>query len=460
MNKSVKWTLVGLALVGGIVALAKMTGGDGDSGTKVAVEKIDTRSITETVSASGKIYPEVEVKVSPDISGEITALTVQEGDSVRKGQVLARIFADIYSSQRDQAAAQVAQSQASVANSAAGLAALKAQLDQDRNSYNRNKQLFDEKVISKAELEQFETKLQASQAQYNAAVQGIRAQQAGVQGSRTQLAQANKNLGRATIVAPMDGIVSQLNVKLGERVVGTAQMAGTEMLRVANMNTLEVRVDVGENDVVKVHTGDSADVQVDAYNNRKFRGVVTQIASSTNKTGGMQASTNDVTNYEVHIRIDPSSYADLMDPARPKAFPFRPGMNANASIKTRRRDNVLSIPITSVAARVKGSDKNLEENKKDKDKEKDNEGLDDAGTAGAGADGVEEVAFVVKTDGTVEKRVVTTGIQDMNYIEVLTGLKPGEQVVSAPFNAISKSLKNGDRVKVVKKDELFENKKK
>ncbi|RYZ24366.1 MAG: HlyD family efflux transporter periplasmic adaptor subunit [Chitinophagaceae bacterium] len=454
-----KWLLIGGVALLLIIVLAKVAGGSKEEGTRVAVEKTVTRAITETVNASGKIYPEVEVKVSPDISGEITELYVQEGDSVVKGQVLARIFADIYSAQRDQAAAQVAQSQAQVANSSAALAALKAQLDLDRATYNRNKQLYDEKVISKAELEQYESKLRGSESQYNAALQGIRAGQAGVQGSRTQLSMANKNLNRATIVAPMNGIVSLLNVKKGERVVGTAQMAGTEMLRVANMRSLEVRVDVGENDVVKVHNGDSADVMVDAYNNRKFRGVVTQIAASTNKTGGASVgATNDVTNYEVHIRLDPAAYADLMDPARPRAFPFRPGMNASADIKTRRRDNVLAVPITAVAARVKGSDKNLDDKKKENKKE-DEAGIDE-GNAPANSDEVEEVVFVVKADKTVEKRVVKTGIQDINYIEVLSGLKAGEQVVTAPFNAISKSLKDKDKVAIVDKEKLFDNNKK
>jgi HlyD family secretion protein len=455
-NNTVKWLLIGVGALIVILLLAKMAGGNKEEGIRVAIEKTGTRSITETVNASGKIYPEVEVKVSSDISGEITQLNVVEGDSVVKGQVLARIFADIYSAQRDQAAAQVAQSQAQVANSSAAIAALKAQYDQDRTTYNRNKQLYDEKVISKSELEQTETKMRASESQYNAALQGIRAGQAGVQGSRTQLSMANKNLARATIVAPMNGIVSQLNVKLGERVVGTAQMAGTEMLRVANMGSLEVRVDVGENDVVKVHTGDSADVMVDAYNTRKFRGIVTQIAASTNKTGSAAAAaTNDVTNYEVHIRLDPSSYSDLIDPARARAFPFRPGMNASADIKTRRRENVLAVPITSVAARVKGSDKNLDDKKKET--KKDEAGIDE-GDAPATTGEIEEVVFILKADKTVEKRVVKTGIQDINYIEVLSGLKPGEQVVVAPFNAISKTLKNKDKVAVVTKDKLFDNK--
>ncbi|MCW3074252.1 MAG: transporter [Flaviaesturariibacter sp.] len=454
MNKTLKWILLGLGLVIAIVVIAKVAGGPSDTGIKVAVEKVEKRTITETVNASGKVYPEVEVKVSPDISGEITELTIAEGDSVRKGQILARIYADVYSSQRDQAAAQVAQSQATVSNSSAAIEALKAQLDQDRTAYNRNKELFDQKVISKAELEQFEVRVRSSQAQYNAAQQNIRGLQAGVQSTRTQLVMANKNLGRATIVAPMDGIVSMLNVKKGERVVGTAQMAGTEMLRVANMSMLEVRVDVGENDVVKVGIGDSADVEVDAYNNRKFKGVVTQIASST-KSATVSAG-NDVTNYEVHIRLDPSSYADLMDPTKPRRFPFRPGMNASADIKTRRVSDALAIPITSVAARVKGSDQNMDEAKKEKKREGSEE--EEEAIIAAAGDDLEEVTFVLKTDGTVEKRVVKTGIQDINYIEVLSGLKPGEQIVSGPYTAISKTLRSGKKVTVVSKDELFEKK--
>jgi HlyD family secretion protein len=454
MNPTLKWVLIGVGLLLVFVVLAKAFGSNKETGVKVAVEKTAKRTIIETVNASGKVWPEVEVKVSPDISGEIVELTVAEGDSVRKGQLLARIYGDIYSSQRDQAASEVAQSQATVANSAANLQALKAQLDQDRTSYNRNKDLYDQKVISKAELEQFEVKLRTSEAQYNAAQQNIRGLQAGVQGRYTQLAMANKNLRRATIVAPMDGVVSMLNVKKGERVVGTGQMAGTEILRVADLKVMEVRVDVGENDVVKVSIGDSADVLIDAYNNRKFKGIVTQIASSTNKTGGGQAATNDVTNYEVHIRLDRSSYADLIDPAKPKKFPFRPGMNASADIKTRRVTNVIAVPITSVAARVKGSDQNIDEKKKEK--KKDGEETEEDATSVAAADELEEVVYVVKKDGTVEKRVVKTGIQDISYIEILTGLQDGEDVVSAPYNAISKTLRSGKKVTVVPKDKLFD----
>jgi len=452
MNKTVKWILIGLGVLIVVLIVGKLMAGSSDTGVKVAVEKVVKRTIIETVNASGKVYPEIEVKVSPDISGEIIELNVQEGDSVRKGQVLARIYADVYSSQRDQAASQVAQSQATVANSAASLEALRAQLDQDKTVYNRNKELFDQKVISKAEFEQYETKYRSSQAQLNAALQNIRSLQAGVQGTRTQLTMANKNLGRATLVAPMSGVISMLNVKKGERVVGTAQMAGTEMMRVADMSALEVRVDVGENDIVKIGIGDSADVEVDAYNNRKFKGIVTQIASST-KGGGLAAqATNDVTNYEVHIRLDPSSYTDLMDPSKPKKFPFRPGMNASADIKTKRKDGVVAVPITSVAARVKGSDQNLDEKKKETNKDSD-ENTDDQSSVN---DDLEEVIFIVRPDGKVEKKIVTTGIQDINYIEVLTGLTGNEEVVSAPYNAISKTLRQGTKVTVVTKDKLFE----
>ncbi len=450
MNKTLKWVLIGLGALLVILIAVKLISGPSDKGVKVAVEKASKRTIIETVNASGKIYPEIEVKVSPDISGEITELTVAEGDSVKKGQVLARIYADIYSSQRDQAAAQVAQSQAGVANSSAAIAALKAQLDQDKTAYTRNKALFDQKVISKSELEQYEVKLSASQAQYNAALQNIRGLQAGVQSTRTQLQQANKNLGRATIVAPMSGVVSLLNVKKGERVVGTAQMAGTEMMRVADLSTMEVRVDVGENDVVKVSIGDEADVEVDAYNNRKFKGVVTQIASSTKSAG--QATANDVTNYEVHIRLDPSSYADLLDPLKPKKFPFRPGMNASADIKTMKKDNVVAIPITSVAARVKGSDQNLDQKKKEQKKSSD----ESEEPKDIDSDELEEVVFVIDKEGKVEKKVVKTGIQDINYIEVTSGLTGNEEIVSAPYNAVSKTLKTGTKVTVVPKEKLFE----
>jgi HlyD family secretion protein len=213
-------------------------------------------------------------------------------------------------------------------------------------------------------------------------------------------------------------------------------------------------VDVGENDIVKVNIGDSADVEVDAYNNRKFKGIVTQIASSTKTSSASQVS-NDVTNYEVRIRLNPESYKDLVDPARPKKFPFRPGMNASADIKTKRIDNVLSVPITSVNARVKGSDKTAEDKKKD-DKKAKGEDAAEQQNGTIIADELEEVVFVLQADGSVKKVVVKSGIQDINYIEVISGLKEGDEVITGPYNAISKTLKDGNKVKVVPKDKLFE----
>jgi HlyD family secretion protein len=448
MNKSLKWILIIVGVLAVLFVGAKMLGGKSSSGTKVTAEKAQERTIIETVNASGKVYPEVEVKISPDISGEITELNVKEGDSVKRGQILARIYADIYSSQRDEAAARVMQSQATVANSEASLTALKAQLDQAKINYDRNKDLYDQKVISKAEFEQFETQYRTAQSQYNAAQQNIRSLKAATQSTQTSLVAANKNLGRTTLVSPMNGVISSLSVKKGERVSGNSFTVGTEMMRVAEMDVMEVRVDVGENDIVKVNIGDSADIEVEAYNNRKFKGVVTQIASSTKTT---QTSSGDVTNYEVRIRIDASSYSDLVDPSKTKRFPFRPGMNASADIKTKRKDNVVSVPIASVAARMKGSDKTVADEKKEKEK-----GKDDNTDVNISGDALEEVVFVIKKEGTVEKRIVTTGIQDMNYIEITSGLKEGEQIVTAPFDAVNKTMKSGDKVTIVAKDKLFQ----
>ncbi|GAC1483351.1 MAG: efflux RND transporter periplasmic adaptor subunit [Flavisolibacter sp.] len=452
MNKTVKWVLIILGLLIVILVIVKLVSNPSADGIKVSAENSQKKTIIETVNASGKIYPEVEVKISPDISGEITELNVLEGDSVKKGQVLARIYADIYTSQRDEATARVAQSQATVANSQAGLDALSAQLQQDQTVYNRNKELYDQKVISKSEFELYETKFRSSQAQYNAALQNIKSLQASTRSTATGLVMANKNLSRTTLKAPMNGVISLLNVKKGERVVGTAQMAGTEMMRVADMNSIEVQADVGENDIVKINVGDSADVQVEAYNGRKFSGVVTQIASST-KTGPAVATT-DVTNYLFHIRLDRQSYKDLLTNPQARKFPFRPGMNASAEIKTKKKNDIISVPISAVGTRLKGSDENIADQKKEAKK---NSGSDaDDNSTIIPSNDLEEVVFVIKDDHKVEKRVVTTGIQDINNFEIISGLKEKEMVVTGPFDAVSKTLKTGNKVVVVSKDKLFQ----
>jgi HlyD family secretion protein len=230
------------------------------------------------------------------------------------------------------------------------------------------------------------------------------------------------------------------------------------MMRVADMSVMEVRVDVGENDIVKVNIGDSADIEVDAYNNRKFKGIVTEIASSTTSASSAlgSSSSNDVTNYEVRIRLNPESYKDLIDLKKPKKFIFRPGMNASADIKTKRHDNVLAVPINAVSARVKGSDKSIEDKKKEQKKSKPQQDEQDDKNKAVATDELEEVVFVLQKDGTVKKAIVKTGIQDINNIEILSGLNPADEVVTGPYNAVSKTLKDGNKVKVVPKDKIFE----
>ncbi|MFM7672139.1 MAG: HlyD family secretion protein [Bacteroidota bacterium] len=447
LKKKWYWVLIIVAVL--IWVVARVRGG-GEGAEKVAVGKAVKRTIIESVNASGKVYPEVEVKISPDISGEITELNVEEGDSVMKGQVLARIYADIYALQRDEASSRVQQTSASVRNTQEGLEGLRAGLEQAQLTFDRNKKLYDDKVISKSELEQYETSVRSARANVRAAEQTLQSLQASVQGSRVGLSRANKDLGRTTLTAPMSGVISSLKVKKGERVAGNSFNIGTEMMTVADMSIIEVRVDVGENDIVKIHIGDSADVEVDAYSKRKFKGVVTKIASST-KSGNALTSSNDVTNYEVRIRLDASSYQDLLG----QRFPFRPGMNASADIKTRRVENVLAVPIAAVSARLKGGDETLAAKKKEQSEAK---GMDQNADMELTGTDLEEVVFVTQPNGTVKKVVVTTGVQDINYIQILSGLKGNEEVVVAPFAALSKTLKDGGQVNVVPKEKLFEKK--
>lgn len=424
-----------------------------DDGLKVAVERVEQRTIIESVNASGKVYPETEVKVSPDISGEIVELNYNEGDSVRKGAVLARIYADIYSTQRNQAAASVDMERANVENTRAQLPGLKSAVDLAQRTFDRQKQLLAEKVISTSEYEQAENSLRSAQANYNAALQNVKRGEASIQGAQANLAKADKDLGRTAVVAPRDGVISLMSVKRGERVVGAGMMAGTEMMRIADMSIIEVQVDVSENDIPKVKLGDSALVEVDAYTNRKFKGIVTKIASSntTAATASASSTSTDVTNYKVHIRLLAESYNDLT--SKGNRFPFRPGMNASADIQTTTKANVLSAAINAVTTRKKGSDEVAD--KKDDKKE---EGIQETVKAGLTSD-MDEVVFVLQKDNSVKRVKVSTGIQDMNHIEILSGLKVGDSVVTAPYNVVSKILKTGTKVKVVPVDKLFEAKK-
>lgn len=466
MNKKTKWTLISVGLLLVLLVVLSKAGVFGkDEGTKVTAEKVQRRSITEVVNASGKIYPEVEVKVSPDISGEITELKVAEGDTVKKGQLLARIYADIYNIQRNQAASgvaqsqsQVATSQAQVANSQAALEGLKATMNQAEQNYNMQKKLFADKVISQSEFNIAEAGYKSAKANYEAALQTIRSSkanvagaEAGVQTAYANLQKANKDLGRTEIVAPMDGVVSLLSVKMGEKVAGNSFNVGTEMLRIADMSKIEIRVDVGENDIPKVKLYDSAVVSIDAYSDRKFKGIVTQIASSNNGASTQSAlttSSTDVTQYKVYIRLLPESYADMLGKG---TFPFRPGMSASADIQTKTVVNVLSVPINAVTTR----DKNDSIKKLSASEKKDAEAAVNS-NASSNTDDLEVVVFVKTSDNKVKKLKVKTGIQDINNIEITEGLKGDEEVITGPYDAVSKKLKDGDEVKVVDKKELFE----
>jgi HlyD family secretion protein len=460
MRKKLTWIIIILVVLVLILVGLKKAGVLGkEEGTKVSSEKVIKRDITEIVTASGKIYPEIEVKISPDISGEIVDLKVMEGDSVRKGQELARIYADIYTTQRDQAEAQLNQQEAIASNSSAQLPGLKATLDQAKRTYDRQKQLLDQKVISRAEFETAESAMMTAQANYTAAQQSIKGNLAGAASAQANLNIAAKNLGRTTVTAPINGVVSLLSVKKGERVVGNSMMAGTEMMRVADMSKIEAIVDVGENDIPKVHLGDSANIEVDAYNSRKFRGVVTQIASSITTAAGTQTttvSTNDVTNYKVHIRLDPESYKDLYDSKRPKSFPFRPGMSASADIQTKTHKQVLSVPINSVTTRDKNN-QSVAGGKVDLNKPE--ETNDQATVKTPQAGDYDIVVFLLGANNLAKKVKVKTSIQDINNIEITDGLKEGDEIISGPYSIVSKTLKDSMKVQVVPKEKLFEIKK-
>lgn len=451
MSKKLKWIIIGLLAVIILLIVLKNMGVLGKKeGTKVTTEKAIKRTITETVTASGKISPEVEVKISPDISGEIVELDVIEGDTVKKGQVVAKIYADIYASQRDQAAAGVKQSEASDANAKAALLALEATYHQAKTNYERQKKLYNEKVISQAEFEQAEQTYKTALANYNAAKEGIKGNDAAIQSAQANLSRANKDISRTIITAPMNGVVNVLNVKKGERVAGNSFSIGTEMMRIADLNSMVAIVDVGENDIPKVSYGDTAIVTIDAYGNRKFKGIVFKIANPTANTSVSTAATAEVANYKVHVRLLPESYKDLIVKGKP--FPFRPNMSATADIQTETVVDALSVPLSAVTTR--DANDNSADNK-NKTSTKENNQTQNTNTVSE----IEEVVFVKQANNTVKKIKVKTAIQDLNYIQIIEGLKENEEIITGPYSLLSKTLKEGDIVKVVPKEDLYETKK-
>ncbi len=457
-SKKIWWILGGiiLALILFIVIGKKAGWINSEKPTEVELTKVVKGNLTETVSASGKIQPEVEVKISPDVPGEIIALYVKEGDSVQKGQLLLKIQPENYVSVVERFKAGVNQSQASAEQAKSSIARAESQLLRTQVEYNRQKQLLAEKVISQAEFETTETNMKIAKQDLEAAKANYQAAQFGIKSSQAALKDASENLRKTNIYAPMTGIVSKLAVELGERVVGTSQMAGTEMLRIANLNNMEVRVNVNENDIVRVGMGDTVIVDVDSYasSGKKFKGIVTQIANTANGKGGSLTaaasnSTESVTEFEVRIKILPSSYRELVDYKKGRKYPFKPGMTATVEIVTNTKSGVLSVPISAVTTRV-------ENKKSDKAKEGGDDGM------GLGAVDNEpvkkevpkEIVFV-NDKGVAKKREVKTGITDTGAgtIEIISGLKAGEEIISGPFLEVSKKLKDGDKVALKKKEE-------
>lgn len=450
MKKRTRNILIGVVAIILLGVIAKSAGWIGKKpGVEVAIEKVALRNITEMVSANGKIQPEVEVKISADVSGEIVELLIKEGQKVTKGQHLLTINPDLIQSAADRVAAALNQAKANMANTKARENQAKATFVNIELVFKRTKKLFDQKAISEQEFDAAKAQFEGAQADLEAARQSVVAAEYAVRSAEASLKEARDNLNRTRIYAPTDGTVSKLNIELGERVVGTAQMSGTELLRIANLNEMEVSVDVNENDIVRLSLNDTALVEVDAYGDRQFKGLVTEIANSSNTVGAVMNTSDQVTNFSVKIRILRESYSDLLDTLNPHLSPFRPGMSATVDILTRTEKNVIAVPIMAVTTRAvkKGAGASMEK------KEAQNETGDDSETA----EEIEEVAFVHE-GGKLRKVKVKTGIQDNDYIQIISGLKEGEEVVSAPYSAISKVLKDSMTVQVVDAAALYNKK--
>ncbi len=429
--------IIGLAVIIIILLIVGKKSGwfGGEVTISITTQKVESITITELINANGKIQPETEVKISPDVSGEIIELFVEEGDAVTKGQHLVTIKPDAYVSAFNRM-------EASLNSAKARLAQTEAQQIERELSYKRSKQLYDSGTIPVSE---FET----AEAAYKVAQSEVKAAQFSVKSSEASVAEAKEQLTKTKIYAPIDGTVSRLNVEKGERVVGTSMMIGTEMMVVADLDRMEVKVDVNENDIVKVSEMDTALIEVDAYLQRKFKGVVTEIANSANVTG---TTTDQVTNFDVKVFLLKESYQDLLESSNNGFYPFRPGMSATVDIQTETRADVISVPIQAVTTRI-----NKEAEKRNMIKgEITNEDGEETETV-VPRNEKQEVVFLYE-NGKVKKVEVKTGIQDNNNIEILEGIKVGDEIVVGPYNAINKTLKDSMQVKKVKPEELFQNK--
>ncbi len=437
MSKKTKYIVAVIAII--LLGILIKRWSSKDKSINVSIEKVTRRTIVEIVSANGKVQPETEVKISPDVSGEVVELYVKEGMEVKKGDLLVRINPNIYESNLERVTASVNTAKADVANAKSRVVQAQSQFEREESTYKRNKKLVDEGTISASEFETIKSAYEVAKANLEGAKQAALASAFSVKSAEASLKEANDNLQKTSIVAPVSGIVSKLNIEKGERVVGTSQMAGTEMMRIANVHEMEVRADVNENDIVRVAVGDTTLIQVDAYLNQKFKGIVTEVANSASTTG---VSTDQVTNFLVKIRILSDSYKKLSASNKDNQSPFRPGMSATVDIQTQTEKNVLVVPIQSVTTR-EAADSSNSKNKADSSQNN---------TV------VNECVFVYK-DNTVKIYKVKTGIQDHTFIQIISGLKGDEEIVTAPYSAVSKVLQDGDKVKVVTKDQLFKKEK-
>lgn len=425
MSKKTIYFLIGgaIIIIATLVWLSKAgIIGNKDEGKEVETSKVIASTIVETVSATGKIQPEIEVKIAPEVSGEIILLNVKEGQVVKKGDLLVKINPDLYTSSYNR-------SVSNLSGTKAGLTQSEASFKEAKANYERNKTLYDKGVISKSDWDKAIASFEVAKATRQSSYYNVQSASASVN-------EAKDNLGRTTIYSPADGTISVLNVELGERVLGTQQMAGTELLRVANLNNMEVEVDVNENDIVKIKIGDEANVEVDAYLKKKFKGVVTSISNSASST----LTSDQVTNFKVKVRILKESYQDLLEGKPASYSPFRPGMTATVDIITKTKTNVLAVPISSVV--VKSDTTAVKDFKVEDPNEK---------KEASKSDKKFECVFV-KVGDKAKIRVIKTGIQDDTNIEVMSGLKPGDVVITGPYTTVSKELNSGDKVKLKKQD--------
>ena len=441
-----------LIIVGAIVvllAIGVFTGVIGaDKTEKVTVEKASSRKVVETVTASGKIQPETEVKLSSEVSGEVTELLVKEGDVVKKGQLLIKVRPDVLKSGYDRAVASYSAQKAGMAGAAQLLKQAEGNFVNAEATYKRNVELFKKQVISASEFDAAKAAYLTAKTNLGRAKEDLTGAKFNLEQTGANVQEASANLAKATIFAPVDGVISKLSVELGDRILGTAQMAGTEIMRISNLSSMEVNVDVNENDINRVNVGDQANIEVDAFADKKFKGVVTEIASSSKDIGTATSSVDQVTNFVVKVRILADSYSGVKGGAKDLPSPFRPGLSATVDIESETVEG-LSVPIQAVFT--------LDKNKANKDKSKQNtENNDEIAKQKSKLTDKKVKQYVYVFNGETVKQVeVTTGIQNDQFIIVKSGIKAGEEIVTGPYSAIQNKLKDGMKVKKTTKDQLF-----